>query len=89
MLAETGNVTAFSCSDDQTKAILDLTPAYSQNATKITRSLLFLHNEEKLILQDEIIPNKNTKSFIWRLHTQSDIESIQVNHFPSFFNLCF
>ena len=56
-------------------AILDMTPAYSDKAIKVTRKLQLINGRRDLIITDDFLLNKE-ETVIWQMHTKADIEEI-------------
>ncbi|RRD94462.1 hypothetical protein EII17_08195 [Clostridiales bacterium COT073_COT-073] len=54
-------------------AVLDMSGAYDKNASVAKRGLLFTHNREQLIVQDEVQLKKPSDVY-WFMHTLADVD---------------
>ncbi|WP_052362126.1 heparinase II/III domain-containing protein [Geminisphaera colitermitum] len=66
-------VTAFDDKGDAPSATLDLTPAWSRFAQKITRTATLAADGKTLLLRDDIAGLRPDVPFVWRMHTRARV----------------
>jgi len=77
VIGSKSKVIDFGTGPDISWAVVNLTAAYSGNASSVTRQITMMHPDNKcqsILIEDNIMGNINTHTITWTLHTQSNVK---------------